>query len=274
VGAVRTPEHVTADRRALAPSVPEWRRCTRRPPSGPERHSTERAGLAGVLNTIDAARMLVDWGFLAHSDLPDGDGPAFLLVAIRPNPTGHHFDPERVTYWVSRHDRGKPAEIDAATPMPLQTRFAWGTIALTDRFGVRNEWVACGGELTASQVDDMIVCVFQSDAPILRRGGHSQGWDHGAASLAAFFGRIKVAVDFVSGFEARLCAATPRTFLAAFLGDLDDRYRRSTLIVDIHPALWALVRTEAARMRQREPDTWAAGQELRLSGCLAQPPAP
>jgi hypothetical protein len=209
-----------------------------------------------------AARLLRDWGFLVHADLPDRPGQSHLLIAIRPLPTEHHYDPERVTYWVTKGGKGAHAEITHATPLPIETPFSWGTIRVEDRFAVANEWVSCGGELDASDVDGETICVFRSDVPILRRGGHSQGWDHAAANLAAFFGRIKVAVDYVPGFEQQVAAATPRVRFAAFVADLAARYRASHALVDVHPDLWALLVTEESRLRDHEPATWQAGQQL------------
>jgi len=66
------------------------------------------------------------WGFLAHPDLPDRPGPAWLLVAIRPAPTLRHFDPEAVDYWVTTHGRGTRRTLTHATPMPLSDDFSWG----------------------------------------------------------------------------------------------------------------------------------------------------
>jgi hypothetical protein len=219
-----------------------------------------------------AARQLAEWGFLAHADLPNRPGDSHLLVAIRPAPTTHHFDPERVTCWVTDHGRGAKLEIDIATRLPIATSFAWGTIRVEDRFGIANEWVTCGGDLEAAAVDGATICVFRSDAPILRRGGHSQGWDHGAASLAAFFGRIKIAVDYVPGFEQQAAAATPRGFFAAFVADLSEHYRAAPALPAVHPDLWQLLRAEEARLRTDEPAAWQAGLALRAAAGLTTPP--
>ncbi len=54
----------------------------------------------------EAARILQDWGFIAHADQPDQQGPSFLLVAIRPHPTLAHYDPEVFEYWVNSGGRG------------------------------------------------------------------------------------------------------------------------------------------------------------------------
>ena len=58
-------------------------------------------------------------------------------------------------------------------------------------------------------VDDAIVVAFTSPAPLLRRGGHSQGWDAGADLVGAFFARLMVAVDYRPGFEAAIADASP-----------------------------------------------------------------
>jgi hypothetical protein len=155
----------------------------------------------------NAAGRLARWGFLAHPDLPDGPGPAFLLVALRPAPTLQHYDPEAVDYWITDHGRGERRTITHATPMPLSEDFSWGLVRLVDRLGVSNEYLTFGGHLDAATVDDIVIAAFASTAPLLRRGGHSQGWDAGADAIGAFFGRLMVAVDFKEGFEGTLAAA-------------------------------------------------------------------
>jgi hypothetical protein len=214
---------------------------------------------------VAAAALLADWGFLAEPDLPDRPGPAYLLVALRDKPTLRHYDPELVEYWVSASGRGASRELDRHTPLPVETAFSWGLIRITDRLDVTNEYVTFGGHLSAAEVDGMTVAVFTSPAPLLRRGGHSQGWDHGAASLAAFFGRLIVAVDFTPGFEARAAAVDPITRYAAFIRDLVGRYRRSPTLRDQHLDLWVLLQSEARRLERDHGTEWAAGADLAAS---------
>ena len=114
-------------------------------------------------------------------------------------PTLRHYDPESIEYWVTRGGRGRAARAVAATPMPLSEDFSWGMIRLVDRLRVTNEYLTFGGRLDAAMVDDAIVAAFTSPAPLLRRGGHSQGWDAGADLVGAFFGRLMVAVDYQPG---------------------------------------------------------------------------
>ena len=107
--------------------------------------------------------------------------------------------------------------------------------------------------------------MFTSPAPLLRRGGHSQGWDHGAETVGAFFGRLLVAVDYVPGFEARMAQAGPVARYAAFVADLVGRYRVSPELRSGHPELWALIEAEARRLRRDRPVDWADGSALLLA---------
>jgi hypothetical protein len=222
-----------------------------------------------TMDVREAAQRLTDWGFLAEPDLPDRPGPAYLLVALRPTPTLKHYDPELVEYWVTSGGRGQRRTMDRHTPMPLETEFTWGLVRITDRLHVTNEYVTFGGHLAAAVVDGMTVAVFTSPAPLLRRGGHSQGWDRGAASLAAFFGRLMVAVDYAPGFEARAAALDPVARYAAFIRDLYGQYRRSAVLRDQHAELWILLESEARRLQRDHPEAWASGTDLAGALTLA-----
>jgi hypothetical protein len=232
-----------------------------------------RDGALALREPIDpgvAAAKLADWGFLAHPDLPDGSGDAYLLVALRDVPTLRHFDPERVAVWVSRGSRGLRLEI-TRTSRPLDVDYSWGTVAITDRLDISNEYVTFGGHLTVAAVGDMTVVILVSTAPILRRGGHSQGWDEAAVDLAAFFGRVMIAVDYVPGFEGRMAEARPLARYASFIMDSLARYRRSLALRDAHPALLALLCGEEERLRRDHPGDWTDGVALAAAAGLQQP---
>ena len=175
------------------------------------------------LRATEVAGQVDHWGFLAYPDLPDGPGPAFLLVALRPAPTLKHYDPEAVDYWVTDDGRGSRRTLTHGTPMPRSEDFSWGPIRLVDRLGVSNEYLTFGGHLDAALIDDVVVAAFASPAPLLRRGGHSQGWDDGADVIGGFFARMMVAVDFKPGFERTFAEAEPLTRYAAFVRDSDQR---------------------------------------------------
>lgn len=226
--------------------------------------------LSAPIDPVVAAGMLADWGFLAHPDLPDGDGDAYLLVALRDAPTLRHFDPERVDLWVSRGSRGTRIEITRGTH-DLDTEFSWGTISIVDRFGISNDYVTFGGRLTVTEVGDATVAIFVSSAPILRRGGHSQGWDEAAVDLGAFFGRLMIAVDYAAEFERRITESRPLARYAAFVADTSARYRPAAALRNAHPAFWILLASEEERLRRDHPDEWAAGVALAEAAGLQIP---
>jgi hypothetical protein len=201
------------------------------------------------------------WGFLAHPDLPDGPGPAFLLVALRPRPTLKHYDPEAVEYWVTEHGRGSRHTLTHETSMPRSEDFSWGMIRLVDRLGVSNEYLTFGGHLDAALVDGVVVAAFVSGAPLLRRGGHSQGWDEGADVIGGFFARMMVAIDFKPGFEQAFAVAEPLTRYAAFVRDsYQRRIGRPPSSSDV--PIGRLVGREATRLRTSEQNAWDAAGAL------------
>lgn len=214
------------------------------------------------LRAADVAERVRHWGFLAHPDLPDQPGPAFLLVALRPVPTLQHYDPEAVDYWVTEGGRGQRRNLTHDAPMPRSEDFAWGLIRLVDRLRVSNEYLTFGGHLDAASIDDVVIAAFASPAPLLRRGGHSQGLDPGADAVGAFFGRIMVAVDFKPGFEAMLAMADPLTRYAAFVRDTEARRRRARATAWLDDEVGRLMRREAARLPATQPACWEAAGAL------------
>jgi hypothetical protein len=220
------------------------------------------APAGAAVRATDVAGHLRHWGFLAHPDLPDGPGPAFLIVALRPVPTLQHYDPEAIDYWVTASGKGDRRTINQATPMPRSEEFSWGLIRLVDRLGVSNEYLTFGGHLDAATIDDIVVAAFASSAPILCRGGHSQGWDLGAESVGAFFGRLMVAVDYVPGFETELATATPLARYAAFVRDAERRRRRPPLPGRPDDPFGRLLAAESARLQSNAPADWAAAELL------------
>jgi hypothetical protein len=215
------------------------------------------------LTAAELAGQVDHWGFVAHPDLPDRPGPAFLLVALRPAPTLQHYDPEAVDYWVTEDGRGERRTLTHESRMPQSEDYSWGLIRLVDRLGVSNEYLTFGGHLDAVLIDDVVVAAFASQAPQLRRGGQCQGWDAGADAIGAFFARLMVAVDFKTGFEQALAAATPLTRYAAFLCDADRRRRTPGNTASFDDDLGRLLRHEADRLRASAPTEWdAAGAFL------------
>lgn len=210
-----------------------------------------------------ASELLADWGFLADSDLPDRPGPAFLLVAIRAQPTLRHYDPELVEYWITGPKGfGVHETITFASRLPRETEFSWGRITVVDRKGVANRYLSFGGTLRAERIEGEVICVFESTAPLLRRGGHSQGWDTGAHSVGGFFGRFRAAAGYQHDFERLAADTDPVTRYAAFVNELMVRYRSSEFLRDHYPKLWTIMLGEEKRLKRDEARAWSAGAEL------------
>jgi hypothetical protein len=226
--------------------------------------------LRGPIDPALAADRLADWGFVAHADLPDGDGDAYLLVGLRATPSLTHFDPEQMDVWVSRGSRGTRLQVTRET-RPLETDYSWGTVTISDRLGVSNEYVTFGGRLVVAPADDMTVVILTSPVPILRRGGHSQGWDQAAVDLAVFFGRVMIAIDYIPGFEAQMTDASPSARYAAFIAYSIDRLRTSAILRAEYATLWTLVGTEERRLQAQDPAAWADGLALLAAAGLARP---
>jgi hypothetical protein len=226
------------------------------------------------LDPAAAAALMADLGFLAYSDLPDRPGPAYLLVALRESPSLHHYDPEAIEYWAGDGGRGVPRSLTRETPLPIDTEFSWGLIRIVDRLRVTNEYLTFGGRLSAARVDGVVIAVFTSPAPLLRRGGHSQIWDRGAESVGAFFSRVLLAVDYAPGFEDRMTQADPVARYAAFVVDTLARYRTSPLMRLEQPELWTLLLAEERRLKASDPSAWRAGEALRLEAVREAGPSP
>ena len=220
------------------------------------------ATLPTTIDPVTAAGMLQYWGFLAHADVSGQEGPSFLLVSMRPSPTYVHYDPEQIDYWVHDGGQGLPASIDRMSPMPMDTQTTWGMIRVVDRLRVTNEWLSFGGRLAAEKVDGAVVAVFTSSAPLLRRGGHSQGWDKAAPSVAAFFAKVRAAAGADHRFEVLEGAADPLARYSCFVTDFARRYRRSDTLKNLDPELWRVVSREEHRMKDRYPQAWKVGGQL------------
>lgn len=215
-----------------------------------------------VVDPASAAARLARLGFLANPNLPHQVGGAYLLVALRREPSFRHFDPELVEYWVADGGRGGVRRLTRATPLPLDVEFSWGPVRVVDRLGIANEYLAFGGRLTADLVDDVLIAVFTSTAPLLKGGGHSQDWGPAATSVGAFFGRLLLAVDFLPGFEGQVAAATPGARYGAFLADAMARFGSSGSLREAEPDLCRILEYEQDWLRAACPEAWSAGEAI------------
>lgn len=216
----------------------------------------------GALDPHVAGPLLADLGFLVVPDVPGRDDPAYLLVALRAQPSLRHFDPERVDHWVTVKGRGVATTIDRTTTLPMEGDFSWGPIRVVDRLNVSNEYLTFGGRLSAASVGGIRLAVFRSSAPLLERGGHSQGWDPMAPQVAAYFARLRAAAGDDQRFESVLSAADPVVRYGAFVVDAFRSYSHSDTLRSSDPTTWLLVRDAAARLRRDVPSVYQSAERL------------
>ena len=213
-----------------------------------------------------AVKLLAGLGFSLVEPDPatSNDAAAHLLLAIRPQATQAHFDPERVEYWATESGRGRQRLLDRDVPLPIATDYAWGVVALTDRLGVRNEFLSFGGSLHAQAAADGTIYVdYASHAPILRWSGHSQTSDPLSGEVGAFFARLKVPIDFVPGTESLVAQAAPSTIYCAFVQYIRERLTQARTLRDANRWLAEFAVREFGRLQATAPDHWTAGLELR-----------
>ena len=212
-----------------------------------------------------AARILANLGFeLVEADRTKADETSHLLVALRPQPTLQHFDADQIDFWTTDVSRGKAANLDRESRFPLTSDYAWGRITVTDRLGVKNEFLSFGGAVRAQMTADATVLVdFSSHVPILRWSGHSQVSDPLAAEVGAFFARIKVPIDFVPGAEPLVSAAVPRTLFCAFIQYVRERLAQAQALREANRWLTDWSSHESQHMEATFNDSWKAGIELR-----------
>jgi hypothetical protein len=210
-------------------------------------------------------RTLATLGFaLIEPDRTRADEASHVVVALRAQPTLQHFDPETIDYWITEGARGRAAKMDRETRLPVVNDFSWGRISLTDRLGVKNEFLSFGGTVRAQMAADSAVLIdFSSNAPIMRWAGHSQSSDPLAAEVGSFFARIMVPIDFVPGAEAMVAEAAPRTLYCSFIQYVRERLARAHTLSEANRLLADWTAREAQRLETGANDHWKAAVELR-----------
>ena len=209
--------------------------------------------------------VLADLGFeIVAPDRASGDAWNHLFVAIRPKPTEEHFDPESIDYWITDGSRGHAARIDADARFPVLANLAWGSITLTDRLGVRNEFLTFGGSVRARPTQDgTILSDFASPAQFMRSSGHSIEHDPVAAEVEAFFARLKVPIDFVPGSEALLARTPAPVLYCAFVQSVHERLATSPGLRSANPWLVEWCNRETGRVQHGADGSWDGATEFR-----------
>jgi hypothetical protein len=109
------------------------------------------------------------WGYhllpKAHPACPGYGG---LMVAIRDQPTGRHFDPETIRLQLANGRNGPEWTTLKLQPLFSGSRFVWpGRITLTDRIDKQVNFFIFGGSLEATVSSQQTVYNLITEAPVL-----------------------------------------------------------------------------------------------------------
>jgi hypothetical protein len=121
------------------------------------------------VNEQPLSKILKDLGYHllspAHLDSPGYTG---LLVAIRKQPTGRHYDPKKLRLPL-RDAKGTVTwrTMSWLSPAADSSRVCPGRVILSDRFDKRIEFFTFGGLLEVTCEQGEMMCLLRSAAPIL-----------------------------------------------------------------------------------------------------------
>jgi hypothetical protein len=233
------------------------------PPDDGHPFDPDRLWADDVITPEEGLGFVRDLGFeLVHGDRPDRPAGANLIVALREEPTRHHFDPERMEYWSSEHGRGVRRWIDRDSDVPSHP-VAWGTVTLVDRLSVSNAFFTFGGTIRIADTDAATrITVLGSRAPVMRAGGHSQGKDVRADEVGAFFARLRAKVGADVALEGRVLEAAPLVLYAALIAAVRETIEEHRSLGDARPGYDAWSLEEVHHLETDAPGDLAAGRSL------------
>jgi hypothetical protein len=161
----------------------------------------------------------------------DSLGYSGLAIAIRPGPTGKHFDPETVRLHL-RDRRGVAAwtTLSWSTANVASDCVCLGRAILSDRSRECIEFYTFGGSLQSIREPDEMVVVLRSPAPILELDPEEETVaDQLACETEALLSRAEVAWgQDERGFNERLAEMDPLQLYAAALHSILHSYGCST----------------------------------------------
>ena len=202
--------------------------------------------------------LMRNWGYYLlpkpHDDSPGYSG---LLVAIRKQPTGQHFDPQTI-HLCLRDEKGIARWRAPSWIMPLKEparRVCPGRVILRDRHDKSVEFFTFGGSLEVTSGPGEFIYALRSPAPILELTAQQET----APDLLAFetesligemeakWGRDE------EGFHQRLAGLDPLQFYLASLQSILLHYERAQALEKTYHAFHERLLQEKA---------WLVAQDL------------
>jgi hypothetical protein len=180
----------------------------------------------------------------AHRHSPGGSG---LLVAIRREPTGRHFDPKTMRLRLrDRQGMAKWWSLSLESPDPDLEHFCPGRATLCDRSDRRVEFYTFGGSLEVIVAEDARVYVLHSTAPVLELVTERETIaDQLAAETESLLGRADAQWGYDEyGFNRRLAEIDPLQFYMGTLHHLMEQYEHCEALEEIYHELYGLLQHE------------------------------
>jgi hypothetical protein len=189
----------------------------------------------------------------AHHHSPGGSG---LLVVIRKEPTGKHFDPKTMHLRLrDMQGMAKQRSLSLLSPAPDSDHVCPGRVILSDRFGKRVEFFTFGSSLEVIPAPDAQVYALRSPAPVLELIAREETVaDQLAVETESLLGQVEVRWGHDEhGFNRRLAEIEPLQFYIGTLHSLLEQYEHCHPLKETYHELCNVLRQEKA---------WLVGQGL------------
>lgn len=192
--------------------------------------------------------LMRNWGYYllpkSHRDSPGYTG---LLIAIRQQPTGEHFDPQRLRLRLQDADGVvRWRTLDWLTPLEASAHACPGRLILRDRFDKSVEFFTFGGTLEVTSGPGEMVYSLRSPAPILELTDHLETVPNQlAAETESLMDEVAVRWGLdEDGFEQRLAEVAPLRFYLASVQSILLHYERARALEQVYRELYETLRRE------------------------------
>jgi hypothetical protein len=175
--------------------------------------------------------LIENWGYyLLPKRHPRCPGYTGLLVAIRKEPSGKHFDPHRLYLHLFDDECiARWTITDWLTPLKDSGHVCPGRVILRDRSGKSVEFFTFGASLETASGPDEMVYSFRSPAPILALDTSLEIVpDHLASETEALMAKMRARWGLdEKGFNQRLAEIDPLQFYLAALQSILLHYEQA-----------------------------------------------
>lgn len=200
------------------------------------------------MNEQSVFALMKDWGYYpVDKSHPDSLGYTGLMVAIRKEPTGNHFDPQALHLCLQdEYGLARGTTLSMLSPPESTGHVCPGIIRIQDRTDKRVHFYTFGGSLEMAVQPDEMMLTFHSPAPILELGAHPESVQN---QIAAEAGEMLAEIEVKWGFDERafnrrLAGIDPFQFYLAIMQSLLDRYARVRALKETEHALHQALQRE------------------------------